>query len=76
MNRPLKLITIGNSTGIILPKEILARLRVAQGDALYGSETPDGGFHLTPHDPEFERQMAQADEIMKADRDILHILAK
>ena len=76
MNKPLKLIPIGNSTGVILPKEILARLRVGQGDALYASETADGGFRLTPNDPEFERQMAQADEIMKEDRDILRILAK
>lgn len=76
MNKPLKLIAIGNSTGVILPKEILARLRVGQGDALYMSETPDGGFRLTANDPEFERQMTLADEIMKADRDILRVLAK
>lgn len=76
MNKPLKLIAIGNSTGVILPKEILARLKVGQGDALYVSESPDGEFRLTPNDPEFERQMAHADEIMRADRDILNILAK
>ena len=76
MTKPLKLIAIGNSTGVILPKEILARLRVSQGDALFFSETPDGGFRLTPNDPEFERQMAQAGDIMKADRDILRVLAK
>ena len=76
MNKPLKLIAIGNSTGVILPKEILARLKVGQGDALYLSEAPDGGFRMTPNDPEFERQMAAADEIMKTDRDILRVLAK
>lgn len=75
MNKPLKLVPIGNSTGVILPKEMLARLRVEQGDTLYWSESGNG-YRVTPTDPEFEEQMAVARAIMKKDRDILHVLAK
>lgn len=76
MNKPLKLIPIGNSTGAILPKDVLARLRVEQGDQLYLSEAPDGSFRLSAYDPEFSRQMEAAEEIMREDRDILRALAK
>lgn len=76
MNKPLKLIKVGNSTGVILPKDVLARLRLEQGDELFLSETGDGGYRVTPHDPDFARAMATADEIMKADRDILRVLAQ
>jgi putative addiction module antidote len=76
MNKPLKLIPIGNSTGVILPRELLTRLRVTQGDALFLSEAPDGSYRLTPSNPDFERQMAAAEEIMKSDRDILRVLSK
>lgn len=76
MNKPLKLIPIGNSTGVILPKDVLARLRVGQGDSLYFSESSDGGYRLTPSNPDFEKRMAMAEEIMREDRDILAVLAK
>ena len=76
MNKPLKLIPIGNSTGTILPKDVLARLRVEQGDQLYLTEAPDGSFRLSAYDPEFARQMEAAEEIMREDRDILRALAK
>ena len=76
MNRPLKLIPIGNSTGVILPKELLARLRADQGDMVYVSEAPDGSVRLSASDPEFERQMGLAEKIMRRDRDILRVLAK
>jgi putative addiction module antidote len=76
MNKPLKLIPIGNSTGMILPKEMLARLHVDKGDQLYLTEAPDGGYRLTPFDPEFARQMELAEEIMREDREILRALAK
>jgi putative addiction module antidote len=76
MNKPLKLIKIGNSTGVILPKEILARLRVEQGDSLFLTEAPGGAFRVTGSNPNFERQMAAAEEIMKEDRDILRVLSK
>ncbi len=76
MNKPLKLIPIGNSTGAILPKDILARLRVEEGDQLYLSEAPDGSYRISAYDPEFARQMEAAEEIMREDRDILRALAQ
>ena len=76
MNRPLKLIKIGNSTGVILPKEVLARLRVAQGDSVFLSEGANGDYHIVPTDPDFEARMAMAETIMREDRDILRVLAK
>lgn len=75
MNTSLKITKIGNSAGIILPKEVLARLRAAIGDTLYFSEAPDG-VRLTASDPDFETKMAMAEEIMREDRDILRVLAK
>ena len=75
MNMPLKISKIGNSAGIILPKELLARLRVELGDTLYASETPDG-VRLTASNPDFEAKMAMAETIMREDRDILRVLAQ
>ena len=75
MNMPLKISKIGNSAGIILPKELLARLRVELGDTLYASETPEG-FRLTASNPDFEAKMAMAETIMREDRDILRVLAQ
>lgn len=75
MNTPLKIKKIGNSAGVILPKELLARLRVDLGDSLYVSETPDG-VRLTASNPDFEATMALAETIMREDRDILSVLAK
>lgn len=72
----LKLTTIGSSTGVILSKEAMARLKVQKGDTLYLTEMPDGGYRLSPYDPEFERQMKLAEQIMHDDRDILRALAK
>lgn len=71
----LKLGRIGNSVGAVLPKEVLARLKVEQGDTLYLTETPDG-YHLTPYEPEFEAQMESARKIMKKRRNVLRELAK
>lgn len=75
MNAPLKVTRIGNSAGIILPKEVLAKLRVGLGDRLYLTEGPDG-VRLTAHDPEFAADMEMAEEIMREDRNILRALAK
>jgi len=72
----LKLTAIGTSTGVIIPKEMLARLRVSKGDMLYVSETPDGGYHLTAHDPDFATKMDKAEAIMKRYRNTLAVLAK
>ena len=75
MNKPLKVTKIGNSAGIVLPKEVLARLRVSVGDELYVSEAPDG-IRLTATDPSFAEKMEVAERIMREDRDILRELAK
>ena len=71
----LKLTAIGNSVGVVLPKEALARLKVSKGDTLYITETPDG-YRLTPHDPAFEAQMVAARKIMKKRRAALGELAR
>ena len=71
----LKVTTIGNSTGVILPKEILARLKIERGDTLYLEETPDG-VTLTPYDKDFAAEMASAKRVMKKYRDVLRKLAE
>ena len=71
----LKITTVGNSAGIVLPKEILKRLRVDKGDTLYLVETPNG-IELTPYDPEFASQMEVAERVMRQDRDVLKKLAE
>ena len=75
MNAPLKITKIGNSAGVILPKELLARLRAGIGDTLYATESPDG-IRITASNPDFETTMALAEQIMREDRDILRVLAK
>ena len=67
---------IGNSTGVILPKELLARLRLKQGDVLFVTELADGGLKLVPHDPTFERGMEIARKAMHTYRNALRELAK
>ena len=67
---------IGNSTGVILPRELLARLKLEKGDWLYVSETADGGVRLTPYDPTFEKGMEIAKKAMKTYRNALAELAK
>ncbi len=76
MNAKTKLIKVGNSTGIVIPKEVLARLRVSQGDELHFVEKANGEFTLGKYDPEFAKAMQLAEEIMHEDRDILRVLAK
>ncbi len=71
----LKVTTVGNSTGIILPKELLEKLRIGKGDTLYVTETP-GGIELSPYDEEFATQMDLAESIMREDRNVLRKLAE
>jgi putative addiction module antidote len=71
----LKVTTIGSSAGIVLPKEVLARLKVSKGDSLFLTESPEG-FRITPYDPEFEEDMALARKVMRKRRDLLRELAK
>ena len=70
----IKITTVGNSAGVILPKELLARLRVGKGDELYATELPDG-IKLTPYDPRLAGQMEVAERIMRKDRNVLRKLA-
>ena len=70
-----KIIAIGNSAGIILPKETLARLNLEKGDTLYITDGPQG-IRLVPFDEEFARQMDAAREVMRDNRDVLQRLAE
>ncbi|MDE2498210.1 MAG: AbrB/MazE/SpoVT family DNA-binding domain-containing protein [Xanthomonadaceae bacterium] len=71
----LKITAIGNSAGVILPKELLARLRVEKGDELYALETPDG-IKLTSYDPTLAKQMEVAEQVMRKRRSLLRKLAQ
>ncbi len=71
----LKVTQIGNSLGVILPKEILARLKVEKGDQIFVTEAPDG-LRLVSSDPGFAMQMKAAQEIMRKRRNVLRELAK
>jgi putative addiction module antidote len=75
MNKPFKLTAIGNSVGVIIPKEVLARLGVGKGDLLSGVETPNG-LELRPHDGGFDDDMALSEMVMKRYRNALRELAK
>mgnify|MGYP000028688878 CR=1 FL=1 len=72
----LQLKKIGNSTGLILPKELLTRLGLQEGDALVVSEGPQGTLNLTPHTDDDEETMRIAREVMKAYHNTLTALAK
>lgn len=71
----LKLTQIGNSVGVILPKEVLSRLNLEKGDTLFLSDAANG-IMLTPYNPRFGAQMTEARRIMKNRRDVLRELAK
>lgn len=66
---------VGNSLGVTLPAEAVKALRVAEGDTLYLTETPEG-YRLVAHDPEFGRAMEAAEDFMKRYRNALRELAK
>lgn len=67
---------IGNSIGVILPKEALARMNLREGDPVYLTESVDGGFRITPYHPDFERQMRVAESLMGRYRNALKKLAQ
>ena len=71
----LKLTQIGNSVGVILPKEALARLKLVKGDTVFLTESANG-LNLTPYDPELEEQLKLGREFMREFRDTFHQLAK
>jgi putative addiction module antidote len=71
----VKVTTIGSSAGVVLPKEVLAKLRVRKGDSLYLSETPDG-IELSPYDPDFDQELEAARAVMRRYRNALRKLAR
>ena len=71
----LKLRKVGNSVAMIVPKRVREKMGVKEGDAVYLTETPDG-YHISPYDPDFSKQMELAREIQAKHRDALHELAK
>ena len=71
----LKVTQVGNSLGVVLPKEALARLKLEKGDDVFLTEAPDG-FRLTPHGDDVEDQLTRARKIMKKRRTVLRALAK
>ena len=71
----VKLTSIGNSMGIVLPKEALTKLKIGKGETLYLVESPEG-FMLTPYQQNFEKQMEVAEKVMNKYRNALHELAK
>jgi putative addiction module antidote len=75
MNFTLKLTQIGNSVGVILPKEALAALKLEKGDTIHLSESPEG-FQITPYDPMLADQLNLGRDFMREFRDTFHALAK
>lgn len=72
----LKVRKFGNSLGVVLPKEVINRLHTGDGEPLFLVEAADGSYRLTPYDPEFEKKMAKADDIISRYRNTLHVLAQ
>lgn len=72
----LKLRKVGNSVGIVLPKEALARLNAGEGDTLALTDSPDGGFRITLTREEFSKQMKAAEKVIRKYRNTLRELAK
>lgn len=72
----LKVTQVGNSVGVILPKEVLAQLGVEKGDTLYVTKAPDGSMRLSPYSDEIAKQIEAVKEVMRNYRDTLRALAK
>jgi len=71
----LKLRAVGTSTGVLLPKEMLLRMKLKKDDSIFAVETPEG-YLLTPYDPEVEKQLKKGREFMGKFRDTFRALAK
>ncbi|MCA3565455.1 MAG: AbrB/MazE/SpoVT family DNA-binding domain-containing protein [Methylocystis sp.] len=71
----LKIVQIGNSLGVVLPRDVLDELNVEKGDKLFITRSPEG-YRFTRNDPEFERRMALARDIMRRRHNVLRELAK
>ena len=72
----LKVRKFGNSLGVVLPREVIKRLRAGDGEPLFLIEGAHGEYRLTPYDPNFEKKMAKAEEIMSRYRNTLNVLAQ
>lgn len=72
----LKVRKIGNSLGVVLPKEAVSRLKEHEGDRLFLIEGTKGSYQLTAYDPAFEEKMKKAEHILRRYRNTLHVLAK
>lgn len=72
----LKIRKVGNSLGLVLPKEVINRLRTGEGKDVFLIEGPNNTYRITPFDPAFEKKMEKAEEIMARYRNTLHVLAK
>ena len=72
----LKVRKVGNSLGLVLPKEVVGRLRTAEGEEVFLIEGPNNTYRLTPFDPDFEKKMSKAEEIMTRYRNTLHVRSK
>ena len=75
MATTVKITTIGNSVGIVLPKEVLNRLHVEKGDSLYITDSPEG-VHLSPYNAEFALKLDAFEQVMRENRDVLKKLAE
>jgi putative addiction module antidote len=67
---------IGNSDGLLLPRELMRRLDLKRGQELHITELPGGGFQALPYDPDFEKTKEMADQVMDKYKDTLAVLAK
>lgn len=72
----LKIRKVGNSLGLVLPKEVISRLHTGEGEHVFLIEGPNNTYRITPFDPAFENKMTKAEEIMARYRNTLHVLAK
>jgi putative addiction module antidote len=72
----LKIVKVGNSLGLRLPREILNRMHVDDGDRLILTESPEGGYRITPYDPDFAEQLKLAEQGMRQYRNTLKALAE
>jgi putative addiction module antidote len=72
----LKVRKFGNSLGVVLPKDVINRLQTGDGEKLFLIEAAEGDYRLTPYDPEFEKAMAKAEDVMSRYRNALRALAK
>ena len=72
----LKLRKVGNSVGVVLPKEALTHLNVGEGDTVCVTEAADGSLRMSPTKPEVARQLEVAQDIMRRYRNTLRELAK